>query len=315
MLTLTRTAARHALVSLSFALCAAAPAMAQEPAVAEDPYVEADPAAAGDFEMSMDEVQLYQETLKELGYFFGPADGRKGPRTRTALRNFQRDQGLPVTGSLDVATLRRIDDQSQVARTTTRPEPVVPVAATRSYGGGSGDNVLKKVGGGIKTGVTWAGKGIVIAGKSVGTAGKVTGESVGTAGVVTGKAVGTAGKATGKAVATAGVATADASVTAARAVAGGTTTAYRKTKRLFVGDNRTSDDEIRRLIAAQYVDDERITPGEVDIQVVQGNVTLALPEGAHTDADHATRLAKLTPGVRSVTTIYVEVVPEVSSSQ
>jgi peptidoglycan hydrolase-like protein with peptidoglycan-binding domain len=295
---LMRTAARHALVTLSLALCAAAPALAQEPAPAEEPYVEVDPAAAGDFEMSMEEVQLYQETLKELGYFFGPADGRKGPRTRTALRNFQRDQGLAVTGSLDVDTLRRIDEQAQIARTATRPEPVVPVAPAGSYGGG-GDNVFKKVGGGLKTGVLTAGKGVGVAGKSVGTAGKVTGE-----------AVGTAGEATGKAAAKAGVATADASVTAARAVAGGTTTVYRKTKQLFVGDDRTSDEEIRRAIAAQYVDDDRIDPGEVDIQVVKGNVTLALPEGARTDSDHATRLARLTPGVRSVTTIYVAVVPQ-----
>lgn len=303
-----RTVARTALLALPLVLIPAATAFAQEAdpvagVEAADPVVEAaDPAAARDVEMTPDEVQAYQRALKQLGYFHGPADGRKGPRTRLALRNFQRDQELAASGSFDAETVARIDDQARIARLSERPAPR-PVAARApaapSGGGGGGDVVSAvKVGAG-----------------AVGTAGRATGKAVGTAGVASGKAVGTAGVATGKAgatagkaVATAGVATAKASVVAARAVANAPVYVYKQGRRFVVGDSRSSDEQIRRAILSQYADDERLVPDEIDVEVLDGNVTLALPEGARSDAAHATRLARLTPNVRSVTTIYVDVV-------
>ena len=39
-----------------------------------------------------------QRRLAELGYDPGPADGRAGPRTRTAIQAFQRARGLPAEG-------------------------------------------------------------------------------------------------------------------------------------------------------------------------------------------------------------------------
>jgi len=45
-----------------------------------------------------------QERLNELGYDAGTADGVMGNRTANALRTFQRDNNLPVTGRLDAAT-------------------------------------------------------------------------------------------------------------------------------------------------------------------------------------------------------------------
>lgn len=50
-----------------------------------------------------------QRTLATAGYNPGPADGIIGPRTRAALRAFQRDSGLPVTGELDAATAARLN--------------------------------------------------------------------------------------------------------------------------------------------------------------------------------------------------------------
>lgn len=49
-----------------------------------------------------------QEQLRELGYNPGPLDGILGPRTARALRNYQRDYGLPVTGTLNVQTRREL---------------------------------------------------------------------------------------------------------------------------------------------------------------------------------------------------------------
>ncbi|PLW74876.1 peptidoglycan-binding protein [Cohaesibacter celericrescens] len=44
-----------------------------------------------------------QSMLAALGYNAGAADGKMGPRTRTAIRNFQEVAGLPVTGQIDEA--------------------------------------------------------------------------------------------------------------------------------------------------------------------------------------------------------------------
>jgi hypothetical protein len=46
-----------------------------------------------------------QRELQMLGYYRGAVDGLFGPLTRNALRQFQRDYGLPVTGAVDEATL------------------------------------------------------------------------------------------------------------------------------------------------------------------------------------------------------------------
>nr|WP_279615065.1 peptidoglycan-binding domain-containing protein [Desulfonatronum thiosulfatophilum] len=46
-----------------------------------------------------------QMRLLYLGYHeVGIADGIMGAKTREALRNFQQDRGIPVTGKIDPAT-------------------------------------------------------------------------------------------------------------------------------------------------------------------------------------------------------------------
>ena len=39
-----------------------------------------------------------------MGYYPGPLDGAFGPRTSRAIRNYQVDYRLPVTGRLDYRT-------------------------------------------------------------------------------------------------------------------------------------------------------------------------------------------------------------------
>ncbi len=46
-----------------------------------------------------------QARLARLGYYRGYVDGQFGPQTSRAVRNFQIDNGLPVTGRLDGRTL------------------------------------------------------------------------------------------------------------------------------------------------------------------------------------------------------------------
>ena len=55
-------------------------------------------------ESSHDDVHQVQKRLRELGYDPGPADGIWGKKTTLAVKLFQRDKGLPVTGKLDART-------------------------------------------------------------------------------------------------------------------------------------------------------------------------------------------------------------------
>lgn len=46
------------------------------------------------------DVRAVQEGLARLGYSPGPGDGRLGPRTREAIRMFERDRNLEETGTI-----------------------------------------------------------------------------------------------------------------------------------------------------------------------------------------------------------------------
>lgn len=75
--------------------------------------------------------QLVAETqrlLNALGYPAGPEDGAAGPQTRNAVALFQRDQGLPPTGTIDPALVTTL--QSRLAAGGTAPAPsLAPSAA------------------------------------------------------------------------------------------------------------------------------------------------------------------------------------------
>lgn len=49
-----------------------------------------------------------QRKLASLGYNPGPIDGAAGGRTASALRAFQKDRNLPITGHLDAATMTEL---------------------------------------------------------------------------------------------------------------------------------------------------------------------------------------------------------------
>ena len=55
-----------------------------------------------------DAVSGIQTALSDAGYDVGAVDGRLGGRTRAAIRAFQRDHGLPVTGLASDLVLERL---------------------------------------------------------------------------------------------------------------------------------------------------------------------------------------------------------------
>ena len=58
--------------------------------------------------MGQQEVKSAQDALKAKGYDPGASDGAMGPRTRAALRNFQKAEGLRATGRLDADTRSKL---------------------------------------------------------------------------------------------------------------------------------------------------------------------------------------------------------------
>ncbi|MGD9305738.1 MAG: ankyrin repeat domain-containing protein, partial [Desulfobacterales bacterium] len=53
-------------------------------------------------------VYQAQEKLKDLGYDPGRPDGILGKKTKAAIRHFQQDNGLPVTGKIDEQTKAKL---------------------------------------------------------------------------------------------------------------------------------------------------------------------------------------------------------------
>jgi len=59
------------------------------------------------------DVKAIQEALQKNGYDPGPADGRMGSKTRTALKDYQKSQGLKDTGRPDSETLAKLGVESK----------------------------------------------------------------------------------------------------------------------------------------------------------------------------------------------------------
>jgi Putative peptidoglycan binding domain len=78
-------------------------------------------------------VRDAQRALRDLGYAPGPMDGIVGPRTREALRRYQRSEGLPTTGRLDVETMARLDVHQRLFR-SRRPARDVRAGAGAGVG-------------------------------------------------------------------------------------------------------------------------------------------------------------------------------------
>lgn len=53
-------------------------------------------------------VSRIQRELTALGYYDGPIDGMYGRSTASAVRRFQQDKGLPVTGAIDARLLNAL---------------------------------------------------------------------------------------------------------------------------------------------------------------------------------------------------------------
>ncbi|HET7342999.1 MAG TPA: peptidoglycan-binding domain-containing protein [Methylomirabilota bacterium] len=55
-----------------------------------------------------EQVRAVQQALKDKGHDPGDVDGKMGPKTQAALRDFQSKEGLKATGRLDSETMAKL---------------------------------------------------------------------------------------------------------------------------------------------------------------------------------------------------------------
>jgi peptidoglycan hydrolase-like protein with peptidoglycan-binding domain len=84
------------------------------------------------------DVERAQQALKQMGHDPGPVDGVMGAQTSAALRDYQKAQGLRVTGQLDAATTAKLGEPAKAPVNApqtggdTRPNAVDPAQATKT---------------------------------------------------------------------------------------------------------------------------------------------------------------------------------------
>ena len=100
--------------SMLLAACETAPVSKSEPAKPPAPAPQREPAparpqqAAPEPENEGMTVYELQDRLAALGYKAGTVDGVLGPRTTDALKKFQADKNLAITGTINPETIRAL---------------------------------------------------------------------------------------------------------------------------------------------------------------------------------------------------------------
>ena len=69
---------------------------------------------------SKDEIRKAQQALKDKGLYTGPIDGAMNAETQKALRDFQQENNVKVTGTLNHATMAALGVTAQKPRSTTK---------------------------------------------------------------------------------------------------------------------------------------------------------------------------------------------------
>jgi peptidoglycan hydrolase-like protein with peptidoglycan-binding domain len=80
------------------------------------------------------DVTSAQQALKDKGFDPGPIDGRMGPRTHAAISDFQKKEGLKVTGRLDRETKSHLTGTATTSSTTTPSTTTAPAASPATGG-------------------------------------------------------------------------------------------------------------------------------------------------------------------------------------
>jgi len=76
-----------------------------------------------------------QETLRDKGHYRGKIDGVFGLRTRASIRAFQKAEGQPTTGQLDIQTASKLgvtpEGRGKTGYETTQDKPSAGIRSVR----------------------------------------------------------------------------------------------------------------------------------------------------------------------------------------
>ena len=88
-----------------------------------------------------EKVKAAQQALKDKGHDPGTVDGRMGPKTEAALREFQKAQGMESTGELDAKTTGALgmDGQTSSADASSTAGSASPATAGAPAASGASD--------------------------------------------------------------------------------------------------------------------------------------------------------------------------------
>ncbi len=87
---------------------AAPPAAAPAPAAPMGQAPKASTTHAATHATASAKVKKAQEALQEAGLYKGKIDGKFGPQTKAAVKEFQKENGLKQTARLDSATMKKL---------------------------------------------------------------------------------------------------------------------------------------------------------------------------------------------------------------
>lgn len=86
----------------------AAPPMAAPAPVAPGGSMGQAPKVSTTHATSSGKVKHAQQALQEAGLYKGKVDGKFGPQTKAAVKEFQKENGLKPTAHLDSATIKKL---------------------------------------------------------------------------------------------------------------------------------------------------------------------------------------------------------------
>ena len=106
-------------------------------------------------------VQKAQKKLQKKGFYQGEIDGVEGPATRSAVRAYQREKGIPDTGTLDARTVDELNIKVKTAKVKDADDGPVEDAARATEKG------VRKAGEETGEGIRTAGRKTESAGETV----------------------------------------------------------------------------------------------------------------------------------------------------
>jgi peptidoglycan hydrolase-like protein with peptidoglycan-binding domain len=85
------------------------------------------------------QVMQAQQALKQKGLYTGPVDGKVGPETRSAISQFQKQNGLQQSAQLDEQTIDNLQGSGAGSRTRTPSNSAMPDSSPGSKNNPAGN--------------------------------------------------------------------------------------------------------------------------------------------------------------------------------